>query len=146
MSMKILYVNLSRRVIWGMCLGLLMALPLSVAHAQEYNGPQGYNGPTITFEQVFADPANQDLNLNYARQQAAAGDYLSAASTLERLLYTQPNWDSARLFYALVLYRLDDPQAAIRELNILETRPLSHEQQQLFSTYKKLLNVDGVAQ
>ena len=127
------YTNFLQKTNRAICLTLLASLPFNIANAQEYNGP------VITFEQIFANPSNQDLNLNYARQQAAAGDYLGAASALERLLYTQPNWDSARLFYALVLYRLDDPQAARRELNILKTRPLSYEQQQVFSTYSKLL-------
>lgn len=98
-----------------------------------------YNGPTITFEQVYASPDDQKLNLNYARQQAARGDYLTAASSLERMLYSQPNWDSARLFYALCLYHLDDLQAATRELNILQTRPLSSTQRDLFNSYRKMV-------
>ena len=61
------------------------AMPL-IAHAD------GYNGPRITFEQIYAQPDNQELNLNYARQQAAEGDYISAAGTLERLLFAQPDW------------------------------------------------------
>ena len=74
-----------------------------------------YTGPPITFEQVYANPDDQDLNLNYARQQASQGDYLSAAASLERMLYATPNWGTARLFLAICLYHLDDLQAAGRE-------------------------------
>lgn len=87
-------------------------------------------GAQITFEQVFAAPENAQLNLDYAKQEAAAGNLLQAASTLERLLYAEPNWDSARLFYAEVLLRLDDRQGASRELVLLETRPLTPAQQE----------------
>ncbi len=80
---------------------------------------------TITFEDVFANPDDKQLNIDYARQEANAGNLLSAASTLERLLLQDPNWDDARLFYAVVLYRLGDYQGAEREVRILEARPLS---------------------
>ena len=95
-----------------------------------------YDGPQITFEQIYASPDDQQLNLNYARQQAAAGDYISAASALERMLFSQPDWDSARLFYALVLYKLDDRQAAFSELDTLEARPLSADQMAQVKAYR----------
>jgi len=95
-----------------------------------------YDGPHITFEQVYASPDDQQLNLNYARQQSAAGDYISAAAALERMLFAQPDWDSARLFYALVLYKLDDKQAAFAELDILEKRPLSADQMAQVQAYR----------
>jgi len=95
-----------------------------------------YDGPQITFEQVYANPDDQQLNLNYARQQAAAGDFISAAAALERMLYAQPDWDSARLFYALVLYKLDDRQAAFAELDTLENRPLSPDQRAQAKAYR----------
>lgn len=108
------------------------ALPIS-ANAQN---AMDYTGPPVTFEQIYANPDDQDLNLNYARQQAAAGDYLSAASSLERMLYASPNWDSARLFYALVLYKLDDREAARRELDLLDGRPLSPDQRAQVAAYR----------
>ena len=118
-------------------LALVIAFAVSTSTASAANISE-YNGPVITFEQIYANPDDQDLNLNYARQQAALGDYLTAAASLERMLYTQPNWDSARLFYALCLYHLDDLEATRRELNILKTRPLSADQRKLFKSYKKL--------
>lgn len=96
-----------------------------------------YTGPPISFEQIYLNPDDQDLNLNYARQQAALGDYLTAAASLERMLYSQPNWDSARLFYAICLFHLDDLQASEQELKILEARPLTTDQRKLLKSYKK---------
>jgi hypothetical protein len=97
---------------------------------------QDVDGTQITFEQIFEHPDDQALNLRYARQQAKEGDLISAAAALERMLYTQPNWDAARLFYAMVLYRLDDQRAAIRELDLLEDRPLSAAQRTQLDTYR----------
>jgi len=114
---------------------------LFIMHTTSYGAE--YNGPKITFEDIYANPDNQDLNLNYARQQVAAGDLLSAAATLERMLYASPNWDSARLFYALILFRLDDRQAAIRELNLLDGRPLSPKQRALAQSYRDNIENGG---
>ena len=118
------------RGLCGFALACAVAFPAFAADG-------GYDGPTITFNQIFANPDDSQLNLNYARQQAKAGDLLSAASALERLLYTQPNWDSARLYYALVLYRLDDTQAAMRELDNLDNRPLTPEQRAQVTAYRE---------
>ena len=97
----------------------------------------GYEGPRITFEQIYANPDDQQLNLNYARQQASKGDFISAAAALERMLFAQPDWDSARLFYALVLYKLDDKQAAFSELDVLNDRPLTPAQRMQANAYRK---------
>ncbi|MEP3603009.1 MAG: hypothetical protein ABJN26_24020 [Stappiaceae bacterium] len=83
---------------------------------------------TITYEQILADPDNPELSFSYARQTAAAGDLEKTAASLERVLLLKPNWDAARLFYALVLYRLDDLDGAKTELEILKGRPLSTRQ------------------
>lgn len=99
------------------------------AHAADNNAP-------ITFEDIYQNPDDQNLNLAYARQQAAAGDLSTAAAALERMLFAQPNWDSARLFYALTLYQLDDRQAAVRELNLLEGRPLTPAQRRQLNRYQ----------
>jgi len=117
-------------------LGALLMMPTAASSTE-------YNGPTITFEQIYASPDDQELNLNYARQQVAAGDLLSAIAALERMLYTSPNWDSARLFYALVLFRLDDRQAAIRELDLLEDRPLTSKQHALMQSYRNNIQNRG---
>ena len=92
---------------------------------------------TITFEDVFANPDDKQLNIDYARQEAAAGNLLASAATLERLLLNDPNWDEARLFYAAVLYRLGDYQGAEREVRILEARPLSPNLQAQLQSFKE---------
>lgn len=94
----------------------------------------------ISFDEVFASPENAQLNLDYAKQEAAAGNLLQAASTLERLLYAEPNWDSARLFYTYVLIQLDDRQGAAREAQLLDARPLSVSQRSELAKYNAALN------
>jgi len=101
-----------------------------------------YNGPPILFEDVFHNPDDNELKLNYARQQAASGDFLSAAFVLEGMLFTSPNWDTARLFYAIMLAELDDHDAALYEFNILENRPLNAEHRAISTAYLKKLNKD----
>lgn len=100
-------------------LGLIVSMPLaaSSAHAE------------ITFAQIMANPDDPELNLAYARQKVASGELQQAAAALERLLLSRPNWDAARLFYGIVLYRLDDKIGARRELEALEGRGLNAAQE-----------------
>ena len=98
-----------------------------------------YDGPIVTFEQIFENPQDNTQKLNYARQQAAAGDLLSAAGALEGMLFSQPNWDSARLLYAIVLYELDDRASALREFDLLSSRPLTSADQELAIRYRKAI-------
>ena len=78
-----------------------------------------YSAETIAFEEILAAPNDLQLNLDYARQEVKSGRLQQAAAALERLLLIKPNWDSVRLFYGVVLYRLDDMGGAIRELSLL---------------------------
>jgi len=102
-----------------------------------------YNGPSIAFEDVFQNPDDNVLRLNYARQQASLGDFISAAHALEGMLYANPNWDTARLFYAILLVELDDRAAAIYEFNILMDRPLSAEHKSIVKAYLKKMGAKG---
>ena len=72
------------------------------------------------FEAVFAAPDDPELNLEFARRAADAGDLNSAAGALERVLIADPNRHGARLFYAAILYRLDDLQGARDQLALLD--------------------------
>ncbi len=92
----------------------------------------------ITFEEILAAPDDLQLNLKYARQEVKSGRLQQAAAALERLLLVRPNWDSVRLFYGVVLYRLDDLSGAIRELSLLEGRNLSTKQESDRSKYLSL--------
>lgn len=93
----------------------------------------------ISFEQIYAAPDDVALNLQYARQAVKAGDLLAAAGALERLLLTTPDADSARFFYAQVLYRMDDKQAAAREFDQLDSRALSPAHIKALAAYRKAL-------
>ncbi len=84
---------------------------------------------SITYDDVLARPDDIQLNFDYAKQEAATGRLQQAAAALERILLTNPNYDSARLFYGVVLYRLSDLEGAIRELTILENRDLPPSQE-----------------
>lgn len=84
---------------------------------------------TITFDDILANPDDTKLNLEYARQEISTGRLQQAASALERILLTNPNWDSVRLLYGVVLYRLNDYEGARSELRKLEGRDLSPTQE-----------------
>ncbi|WP_017931372.1 surface lipoprotein assembly modifier [Robiginitomaculum antarcticum] len=132
----------SRRVLRAlliMVFSALLVLPVAAQTARNYSGPNmsyAYEGPRVKFEDIYANPTDRDLNLNYARQQAASGDLIGAASALERLLYAEPNWHSVRLFYAGVLYRLDDKEAATREIMLLDNEDLTPNQITQLANYK----------
>jgi len=93
---------------------------------------------TVTFEEILAQPDNLQLNLKYARQEVASGRLQQAAAALERIILLEPDWDSARLFYGVVLYRLGDLEGAKRELRILENRNLPAKQERDRIRYLKL--------
>ncbi|MFA5139693.1 MAG: tetratricopeptide repeat protein [Elusimicrobiota bacterium] len=78
----------------------------------------------ITYEQILADPDNVDLNYRYAKLQVARGEIRDAAGTLERILIKNPGLAQVRLFYAVVLYRLDILPEARKELAALEGQPM----------------------
>jgi len=109
-------------------LALPIASPTSIATAAE----------TISYDQILAQPDDAGLNLEYARQQVAVGNLQQASAALERLLLVKPNWDSVRLFYGVVLYRLDDLAGAKRELALLEGRDLSPTQERERRKYLQL--------
>lgn len=72
--------------------------------------------PSVTFEDVMADPTNPEVNLGYARKLVKEGRLELAAVTLERILLLNPELDRVRLFYAVVLYRLNNLTEAEAEL------------------------------
>ena len=92
-------------------------------------------GGFISAQDVYENPDDHTLNLEYAKQEIRRGELLNAASALERMLYANPNWHSARLLYSDVLYRLDDSQAALNELSHLKGRELNEKQTQRYERY-----------
>jgi hypothetical protein len=69
----------------------------------------------ITFADVLKDPDNIDLNFRFAKAQVSRGDVKGAVGTLERILLVTPDLAPVRLFYAILLYRLDSLDEAERE-------------------------------
>lgn len=75
----------------------------------------------VTYAEVLADPDNLALSFAFAKTQVKDGNLRGAAATLERILILEPDLAEVRLFYALVLIRLDSIDAAKRELDRLQT-------------------------
>ena len=70
-------------------------------------------------DQLVERSSSASSAIDLAREQAAAGNLLGAAATLERILIADENADEARLTYAALLCRLDDRQSAQLELRAL---------------------------
>lgn len=79
----------------------------------------------ITFEDVLDDPDNQELNFRYAKAQIDSGNLTGAAATLERMLLIDPDLADIRVYYGLVLFRLDSLGEAERVLEEALELPLS---------------------
>jgi hypothetical protein len=92
----------------------------------------------VTYEQVLARPDDLSLSYAFALQAAEDGRLEDAAGALERILLLDPDFDAARLFYAIVLYRLDDMEGAARELRLLQSRALTPAQQAEVARYLQL--------
>lgn len=116
--------------IGGLMLSCGAILLAPSAYAQTSNSNR-----VITSQDIYENPDDHQLNLNYAKQEIQIGELLNSASALERMLYANPNWHSARLLYAAVLYRLDDPKAALRELSLLEGREMNNSQIETYERY-----------
>lgn len=95
------------------CAALLMVLAMSLAANQAF-------ADDPDFDRLIAAPDDPNANLAYAQEEAQNGNLLYAAAALERILLEHPNAHSVRLFYAVVLYRLDDLQGAKYQLEQLK--------------------------
>ncbi|MBN1687744.1 MAG: DUF560 domain-containing protein [Candidatus Omnitrophica bacterium] len=97
----------------------------------------------VTFEDILADPDNIQKNYLYARTEVSKGNLLGAASTLERILMIDPDLAQVRLFYAIVLYRLDNIQESEIELNRLKELKLPPAIQSEVDNYLKQIRLRG---
>jgi len=95
--------------------------------ADRYRAIEG--GP-VTLAQVMQNPDDINLNYRYAQTQVADGNLRGASATLERILLINPDLVKIRLFYAYVLYRLDNNKELQEQLNILEGTSLSAANQE----------------
>ena len=92
------------------------------------------------FDQVMAAPDDPQLNLDYATAQAKAGNLLEAAAALERVIAIHPEWDGARLLYAVVLYRLGDLQGASVQLAQVHAEALTPLQRAEADKYRSQIS------
>ncbi len=115
-----------------------LAFGLAPAAAQQ-PGLAQHPSELISYGDVLKAPDDLKLNFNYARQEATRGNLAGASTALERILLLEPEWNTARLFYAAVLYRLDDLLAAERELLILSNRRLPEPQALEVKKYLNLI-------
>lgn len=98
----------------------------TVETAKKAHGEKIFNqAKHIAFDEILRSPNDAELNFRYAQQQVKSDDLLGAAGTLERILISHPELHEVRLFYAVVLFRLDNLIDAGNELDKLETVPLS---------------------
>jgi len=95
--------------------------------------------PPPSFDQLLANISDPSLNLRYAEGQVAQGRLDLAAATLERILLTRPDLDQVRLFYAAVLFRLDQIGESEQEFRILQGRPLPASQMAEVERYLELI-------
>ena len=94
----------------------------------------------LTFANILKHPDDVMLNFEYAKSQVNRNDMLGAAATLERILMVNSNFDQARLFRAVVLYRLDNLTEAKNEIDILDKREMSPALRKELGRYKKEIN------
>lgn len=78
--------------------------------------------------EALADAALQvDTGMTLARRQIGETDLLGATGTLERVLLAHPQASDARLLYASLLCRLDDPDGAGVEIGLLAPEAITEE-------------------
>ena len=123
--------------IWAGTLLSTLVLGLGAAVAASPDAP--------SFDQVLATPDNTKVDVDYARAQANAGNLLEAAAALERVLIVHGGLSDVRLFYAAVLYRLDDLQEAAEQLQLLDDHALSPLQKAEADKYRSLVRRRGTA-
>jgi hypothetical protein len=93
------------------------------------------SSPPVTYGDVLAHPDDPTINLQWAHAQVATGDLKGAAATLERMLLIDPNQPSVRLFYAVVLYRLDSLSEAGAQFHSLDKIPMDAAARQEIDDY-----------
>ena len=93
------------------------------------------SGETVAYQDILRDPDNLQLNYRYARAQVDRGDYLGASATLERILLIDPSLADVRLFYAIVLYRLDNLSEAEQQFQLARAGDIPDTSQREIDEY-----------
>jgi hypothetical protein len=91
----------------------------------------------VTYQDILKSPDDLKLNFEYAQSQVKQNNLLGAATTLERILLINPNLHKVRLFYAVVLFRLDNWTESKRELETLQKQKLPADMREEVDTYLK---------
>ncbi|WP_288348763.1 hypothetical protein [uncultured Thalassospira sp.] len=85
------------------------------------------DGGDITYADILANPDDIVLNFRWAKAQLARGEVRGASATLERILVLDPDLAPVRLYYAIVLYRLDSLDEARAQFDRLRHMDISPE-------------------
>lgn len=85
------------------------------------------DGGDITYADILANPDDIVLNFRWAKAQLARGEVRGASATLERILVIDPELAPVRLYYAIVLYRLDSLDEARAQFDRLKRMDVSPE-------------------
>jgi len=118
----------------------VFAIGAAFAVVADLDSPARADSAPPSFDQVLTTPDDPEINLAYARAEANEGHLLPAAAALERILLAHPNAHGVRLFYAVVLYRLNDLQGAKRQLKLLEGVRLTQLQAAERDKYERLVD------
>lgn len=110
-------------------------LCLSVtAHAQdasdapiEATEPSGTDDILAELDQLAEAAADEASGLLLAQEQAKAGEFLQALSTVERVLALHPKSQSGRLLHAVYLCQIDDLPGGAAEMNKLKEKNFPEE-------------------
>lgn len=95
--------------------------------------------PPPTFEQVLSAPDDPELNLRFAIAAAQSDDLLAAEAAVQRVLILQPEWHSARLLYAAILFRMENYQDADIQLKMVDNTKLTQLEVQEAARYRQLI-------
>ncbi len=119
----------------GLCFCIL---PLAIGFLPS-NGSAQSADRRIQYSEILSDPDNISLSVKYAQQLINDGEFQKATVSLERILLINPEVDKARLLLALVFFRLGSFSEAESELNFLQTRKLSEEDEEVVNKYLDLI-------
>lgn len=87
-------------------------------------GTAAFGQSSPTWEQVMKHPDDVELNYGFAQSQVDKGDLRGAAATLARILLVNADLPKVRVFYAVVLFRLDDLDESEREFKTVRSASL----------------------
>ncbi len=85
------------------------------------------DGGGITYADILSNPDDIVLNFRWAKAQLSRGEVRGASATLERILVLDPDLAPVRLYYAIVLYRLDSLDEARAQFDRLSQMDVSPE-------------------